>query len=299
MKKLFGAVETFEDIIETNDNNNSIKFEKLIDYVKDNKVYISLLFMDFTYLNKKHGYDAGNDLKGRILSYIESSKNRYGVIYYSITSSKVYLYTKSEISPNFKNEVDGLVKSFKDIYNSRNDEKIDTGDKKLVFIVDRDDFNNNSFVVGPYNEDLKELFKRAINIEVHLSQFRKTVQRYLRDFNELHEKGFKADDIENLDKIQENELNILRNDFDSNSNLNDINLDFISNDNAQNISNNDKHRSRILIYNIQRKVKDSKYLSDACGLLNNWVGGKFIDYQKDGYYKDQIHRNIIKYLIWE
>lgn len=261
----------FDDIIEGFEVNNSKKLDNLINHLKSNKVYILLVFLDFTYLNKKtNSYDSGNYLKNSVLKYLDENKN---VLYYTVVSSKIFIFTSDKGNENFdevqfKKDLNQIqIQMFQKF------REFDVSSKKRVlYIVDREDNSNNKFTVNSFTGNIVEYCNIIFNIENKLTNQRNFFQDYIK----------KVDKIESEEKLE-----ILYHEYLNIFNISESNS-FLYFD--QNNFYNQKHIEELFG---NKNFKNSTYIKEILkSILNS------IEYNDKSFYENVIKINIIKYFLW-
>lgn len=251
-------------------NQNDDDLNNLIKISLKNEIYISLIIMDFTFLNSLDnnlGYEPGTLLKELILKFLDNNKNKYKIIYQTITSSKIFFFSSNKIDSNFKQELFSFSEfEIKNKYSKINENiKKKLENKTLIYIVEKDNNNQyftlNNYLSSEINEiSFKLLFLKAFLNELNLNKLRNKINSFFDnklEFKSNQESGNFEKQIINLFSFDK-QIN----------NLNSIKID--------------EQFNKIDLKNL----KNSKYLSLA---YQNF---------KNGY--DIYHTSflIIKYLIW-
>lgn len=86
-------------------DESEIKIDELYEHVNKKKVFILLISLDFTYLNKKFGYDATNALKAEILSSLRLEK----FIFFKDLGSKLLFLFESLITSRLKENINNRI----------------------------------------------------------------------------------------------------------------------------------------------------------------------------------------------
>lgn len=268
--------ELFEEIYDKHKKIDDQVLNELILASLNNRIFITLIFLDFTYINKKfNSYEHGSVLKNKVLSIIEYEKRNGSVVYYSQTASKIFVFTYSPIDIEFKKKIDACQKWFEAEYNVDN--------KKLIYIIDSKNHGNDYFAVGPYVEDFKQLLGIAIRKEIVLKKLRSNVQRYFKNIDravlEFGDNSDLDDSIHVLDKYHQKMMSDLRSEFNSiKYDLSDVGLE---------------DRQTDFFKTLKSTVSSSEYLQQAIHL---WEKTYEFNNPK---YLEEAKSYVVKYLIWE
>ena len=151
--------------------------KKLINKLKNQRIYTNLIILDLTYLNSsKYGMSGGTHLKQKV---VDSFKNRRenDLIYEKIIGGKLFFFTENPLESSFKQTLDNLSR-----------QELGIEDSKVIFILEN--------VLGPFNEDLSISIQRALSIENHLSTLRNLAQDKIKEI----EKGKNINDFQQIEK---------------------------------------------------------------------------------------------------
>lgn len=258
------GTETFEDIkdnFEVLDNQDSNKLVQALFYYD---VYISLIFIDFTYLNHFFGdYEKGNKLKAKVLNFLDSRKE---ILHYTLVSSKIFIFCEQENFKELKIGLNSVEEEFKKNY------KIDR--RRIIFFIDKFEETNEKFKIFKLDENQwLDSLNQIMNIEMKLNSQRKFWNDYFDKIDSSKSKKdvdnafsryyvmFRNDDL----KVDEKIIN----------SIDEVNKSFILN-----LLNNPQYNSSFYLRNI----------------FNLFL--KSFDEQNFNYYLNLVKQNIIKYFIW-
>lgn len=242
------------------------KLDEIINFSLRDGLYLNLIIIDMTYLNSKFGQEPGNRLKTMILSFLENYKKENKILHYTFVSSKLFFFTKNKL--DFKEKIDELSLCIKEKYNY--------GDKKIIYIIDKDIYLNKYFhieslISSNLENDFKHLFLLALKDENNINDLRVHFSKYI-------EKIASIDGL--MTEKDKNEIDLFWN-----------SLSFMQKRSAS-IPNEDINNFDYLIRtsDFENKIKNSKYLTNSLKIYTN--------YKNSGHDLTFGLCELEKYLIW-
>jgi hypothetical protein len=162
-----------------------VQGDGLYRFVNKKKVYLLLISLDFTYLNKKFGYEVTNALKRRILEILDGSH----YIFFKDLGSKLLLIFDSDITGSMKSDVDREIASF--LLKTKGFVQPDPNTRLALFTTSEFGDFDLSF------ENRFALFEKAYETEKYLKELRGKVQA-----------AFKKGDTRDVEELQ-NKIRVL------------------------------------------------------------------------------------------
>lgn len=222
------------------------KLDEIVNFSLREGLYLNLIIIDMTYLNSKFGQEPGNILKAEILAFLENYKKERKILHYTFVSSKLFFFTQNKL--DFKEKIDELSAIIR--------KKYDYGEKKIIYIIDKDVYRNRYFhiesmISSNIENDFKHLYLLALKEENNINDLRLHFSKYLEK-------------IESID-VSMNEKDIAE--------INSFwySLSFmLKRSNSILTEDIEKFDYLIRTSDFENKIKNSKYLLNALKLYSNY-----------------------------
>lgn len=360
----FSNKSDFENICLDFKKENIEFQENFIEKIIFEKFYISLIFLDFTFLNNIFETKVATLLKEEIIKILKENVEDKKIEFFNITSGKIFIFTQKLLDKNDKeflnNKTKQIIKDWifakknngpnkkeldKEIDILKNENLINKDlnkleienfakesffeklnlkekkvlNKKLIYIIDCDNFNKN-FVLGPFNYNLIEIFKKCLSSEIVLKKLRISIKDILDKYKNFTPQGLvtidENDFYKNSNQILEGFKIENKLDDDLENNLN--NLFFLNENFSENIfdkKNFNRNNLKILIKKnldflnqLEKNFDSSFYIKNAINCFKKIYEYNYFEIDKNfnKIYNQDLEnllfiarKNLIKYLIWK